>query len=248
MIQAFKAELKKLLTVRSTYFIFGFCIVLLVFFGFYVSGWRIDNLSLLDPSTLSSDVTAAVSTVSVFAGIIAILLVTHEYRYNTIMYTLTASNSRSKVLLSKILVITGLSVVFVVFFGVLSPLATVLGVHAHHLKLVPQTFHYWNLVWRCFFYGLGYAMAGLLIAAIVRNQIGAVVTLLIFPATVERLLSLLLKNNSVYLPFTALSTVIGQGENVYNTITPFHAFLVFCGYLVLGFAVTWYLFLRRDAA
>jgi hypothetical protein len=32
-----------------------------------------------------------------------------------------------------------------------------------------------------------------------------------------------------------------------NTITPFHAALVFLTYLVVGWIVAWVLFLRRDA-
>jgi len=246
-MNALRAELRKLFTVRSTYYIFGFCVVLLVFFGFYVSGWRIEKIDLLNPGYLSNQVSSAVSTISVFVALIAVLLVTHEYRYNTIMYTLTASNSRSKVLIAKILVITGLSVVFTIFFGLLSPIAASLGIHAHHLKLVHQTFSYGNLLWRVLFYGWGYAMAGLLLAVLIRNQVGAIITLFIAPGVVEGLLSLLLKNNTVYLPFSALSTVIGQGMNYHNTITPLHALYVFCTYLIVGWIVAWVLFEKRDA-
>jgi ABC-type transport system involved in multi-copper enzyme maturation permease subunit len=247
MISEIKGELKKLLTVRSTYFIFGFCLVLLVFFGFYVSGWRINHLDRLNPNTLANQVSNAVSTVSVFAALVAVLLVSHEYRYNTIMHTLTLSNSRTKVLVSKVLVISVFALLFALFFGVLSPIVTSLGIHAHHIKIVPQTFHYTNLLWRCLFYGWGYSMAGLLIAALIRNQVGAIITLFIAPGVVEGLLSLLLKNNTVYLPFSSLSTVIGQGMNFHNTITPFHAALVFICYLVVGWIASWVLFLRRDA-
>src|ERR1700733_14101281 len=100
MIPALKAEFRKLWTVRSTYLILAFVLVIAIFFGFYVSGWKIDKGALHDPGTLALDVTSAISAVSVFASLIGVLLVTHEYRFNTIMYTLTASNSRSKVLLA----------------------------------------------------------------------------------------------------------------------------------------------------
>lgn len=247
MIPALKAEFRKLFTVRSTYLIFGFCVLLLVFFAFYVTGWRASHIDLLDPAHLMHNVSNAISTVSVFAALVAVLLVTHEYRYNTIMYTLTASNSRSKVLVAKILVITGFAVVFTTFFGVLSPLVTLLGIHVHHLHLVHQTIFYKTLIWRCLFYGWGYAMAGLLLAVLIRNQVGAIITLFIAPATVEGLLSLLLKNNTVYLPFTSLSVVIGQGMNYRNTITPIHAVYVFMAYLIVGWIIAWILFERRDA-
>jgi ABC-type transport system involved in multi-copper enzyme maturation permease subunit len=242
-----KAEFKKLFTVRSTYFILALVLLLVGFFGFYISGWHLNQVDLLNPHALANDITGAISVVSVFAALIAILLVTHEYRYNTIMYTLSLSNSRSKVLLSKILVVSGFAIVFTLFFGVMSPLVSLLGVHAHHLHLVPQTLHYSSLFWRGLFFGWGYTMAGLVIAALIRNQVGAIITLFIAPGTVESLLGLLLKKNVVYLPFSALHEVGGQGLNFNNTITPFHATLVFSSYLIVSWVIAWILFLRRDA-
>ena len=90
-------------------------------------------------------------------------------------------------------------------------------------------------------------MAGLLIAALVRNQVGAIITLFIVPDTVEGLLSLLLKKNAVYLPFSSIHAVIGQGLNYNNSITAGHAALLFSGYLIIGWLIVWVLFLRRDA-
>lgn len=247
MKAALKAEFKKLFTVRSTYFILALVLLLVGFFGFYISGWHLNKVDLLNPHALANDITGAISVVSVFAALIAILLVTHEYRYNTIMYTLSLSNSRSKVLLSKILVISSFAIVFTLFFGAMSPLISLLGIHAHHLHLVPQTLHYGSLLWRGLFYGWGYTMAGMVIAILIRNQVGAIITLFIAPGTVESLLGLLLKKNVVYLPFSALHEVSGQGLNFNNNITPFHAALVFSSYLIVSWVVAWILFLRRDA-
>lgn len=247
MMNTLKAEFKKLFTVRSTYFIFAICILLLIIFGFIISGYEINKADRLNPLTLSQDVTGAISTVSLFASIIAALLITHEYRYNTIMYTLTASKSRSRVLAAKIIVLTGFAVVFVTFFGVMSPITAILGAHAHHIKLVPQTFHYWSLIWGSMLYGWGFIMAGLLFGVLIRNTIGAVVTLLLFPTAVENLLGLLLKNNSVYMPFTALGVVIGQHGNFNTTISASRAALIFLSYLIVGWIIAWVLFLKRDA-
>lgn len=248
MMTNLKAEFRKVFSVRSTYVILAFVLLLEIFFAFYVSGWRVDAHDLHDPTTLSNDITSAVAAVSVFVALIATLLMTHEYRYNTIMYSLTLSKSRSRVLLAKILVISVLAIVYTIVVGSLSPLLSELGAHAHHLKFAPQTLHYGTLLWQSLFFGWGYAMAGLLIAALVRNQIGAIVTLFIAPDTIEGLLSLLLKQHTVYLPFSALHTVIGQGMGTYlNAITPLHAAEVFMVYLMVGWIVAWTLFIRRDA-
>src|ERR1700744_3733974 len=105
MIATLKAEFRKLLTVRSTYVITGLVLVLVIFVAFYVEGWRLDSAGLRDPTQLAGDVTGALM-ITVFGAIVAILLMTHEYRYNTIMYTLTSSNSRSKVFISKFIVVS----------------------------------------------------------------------------------------------------------------------------------------------
>jgi hypothetical protein len=153
------------------------------------------------------------------------------------------------VLAAKIIVISVFAVVFTIIAGVLSPLLALWGMNAHHLHLVAQSIPYRSLLWRGLFYGWGYSMAGLVLSTLIRNQIGAIVTLFIVPGTVEGLLMLLLKQNVQYLPFSALNVVIGAGEGAArSTISPSRAALVFGVYLVVGWIVAWFLFLRRDAA
>jgi ABC-2 type transport system permease protein len=246
MIPTIKAELRKVFTIRSTYIILMIVLLLLLFFGFFISGWRIDSSDLHNPTTLVGDAYGAVSIVSVFIGVITVLLMTHEYRYNTILQTLTLANKRSKVLLAKILVVSVLAIIFTFIIVTLSPLLALWGLHAHHLNLVHQQIPYLNLLWRSLFYGWGYAMLALLIAVLIRNQIGSIATLLIVPGTVEALIGLLLKSNVVYLPFSALKTVVGEGQYP-NSITAVHAAMVFTAYLIVGGAIGWILFLRRDA-
>jgi ABC-type transport system involved in multi-copper enzyme maturation permease subunit len=237
----------KLLTVRSTYIITILIIAFVSFIAFYVEGWRLGPKDLLDAGQLSSDVFGAL-TLSVFGAVIAILLMTHEYRYNMIIYTLTSSNSRSKVLLSKIIVISVYALFLTAFIGILSPIASYLGVHAHGHTLAPQTLHIGNLIWRSLFYGWSYGMIGLLFAALIRVQVGAIVALFVIPTAIEGLLTQLLKHNSVYLPFTAQSEVIGnQGFGAYTPLSPGRAAMVVTLYLVIGWLIAWVLFMKRDA-
>ncbi len=247
MKPALKAEIRKIFSVRTTYYFLGVSLIAVIFIAFYIEGVHLGPKDLLNRSLLSQDVTGAINALSIFPALIALLLVTHEYRYNVIMYTLTASKNRTTVLLAKVLVISGLAVLFALVFGALSPLLSILGVHANHLKLIHQTFYYRNLLWRSVFFCWGYAMAGLVVGSLVRNQVGAIITLLIAPDTVEGILGLLLKKNVVYLPFSALHQVIGEGVNFNNTITPERGALVFTGYLVVSLAAALYLFLHRDA-
>lgn len=248
MINELKAEFKKALTIRSTYILLGLMLVLLIFVGFYVTGWHSAQIDLLNHLRLYMITQQAISFLSVFSALIAVLLFTHEFRYNTIAYTLSLSNSRNKVLLAKLILVGALALFTTAVIGVFAPLLASWGIHANHLHLVSQHFYYSALLWRGLVYGIGYTLAGFIIAALIRNQIGAVVTLLLVPTTVEGLLSLWLKNNTDYLPFSALHTMLGAGMDVQKaSLQPINAMYVFLGYLIVSGSVAWILFLRHDA-
>ena len=224
-------------------------LILVCFFGFYVGGWHSNKIDLLNSQRLYMVSLQAISFLSVLGALIPILLFTHEFRYNTAAYTLTLSNNRNKVFLAKIIAASVLALATTAVVGALSPTLAYLGTHANHLQLVPQHFYYADIVWRGLIFGWGYSMAGFVIAALIRNQIGAIVTFLIVPGTVEGLLSIWLKGNTDYLPFTALHTMLGAGNNgIQNAnLKPLEAMFVFLGYLVVSGAVSWVLFYRRDA-
>src|SRR5256885_8959719 len=104
MIPALRSEFKKLLSVRSTYVLSLFFLLLISFLAFYVDGFKnvpTETTSALDHARASlfvaGNITQIANVISVAGGLIGLLLLTHEYRYNTIVYTITASNSRNKV-------------------------------------------------------------------------------------------------------------------------------------------------------
>lgn len=252
MLASLKSEFRKLLTVRTTYWITILAALFVCFIAFYFEGWRLDATTLHDPNQLAGDVTGALN-ITIIGAVIAILLVTHEYRYNTIMYTLTASNSRNKVLLSKFLVASLYALALTALIGVLSPVMSYLGIHAHGHTLVHQVLNYRDLAWRSLFYGWGYGMAGFLLAVATRNQVASIVTLFIVPSVVESLIGfLVLKHNSIYMPFSALSQVLNgpagtAGSPTSSTMSPGKAAGIYAIYLVVGAIVAWVLFLKRDA-
>lgn len=247
MIASLRSEFRKLLTVRSTYFILAIMLAIEIFFAFWATGYDADAQTLANPGYLGEQVIQAISALGLFITLVGLLLVTHEYRYNTITYTLTAARSRTNVLLSKTIVVSVFAVVASVVFGLLSPLLTALGVHMAGHALVPQTYEVWDILWRTLFFGWGFAMFGLILAVIIRNQIGAIAAILLIPTTIESLIGLLLKNNVVYLPFSSLSAVVMQVTTSPNVISHVKAALVAAIYIVGGWAIAWILFLKRDA-
>jgi ABC-2 type transport system permease protein len=249
MTREIRSEFKKVFTVRSTYVVFGLILVLLVFFSFYVGGWDSQKSDLANRFRLFTIDQQAVNFLAIFPALIGMLLFTHEFRFNTISYSLTLSNSRSKVLLAKVIVVSTIAIATALIVGIASPLLAKWGIHAHNLKLIKQNFSVGSFAWRSLAYGWGFAMAGLVIAGLVRNQIGSIVTLFIVPGTVEGLLSIWLKNNTVYLPFSALHQMLGVGgEGSGSNLSPEHALLIFLGYLIVGGSIAWGTFLKRDAS
>lgn len=247
MIPAIRSELRKLFTVRSTYVIILLCLAVTVFFAFYISGYHA-KVDVTERDLVANEMLFIVQPLSLFISLVAILHLTHEYRYNTIMYTLTAARRRTQVLLAKILVISVFAILLALLVCALVPLLTQLGVHAKGLSIVPQSIPFQSILGRTTFYSWGNAMLALLFSFIIRSQVGAIAFILLFPGPGEGLLGLLLKDNAKYLPFRALGGVL-QG-----TIPPDSSLLqsgdaakVLMLYLVIGWLVAWLLFLRRDA-
>jgi ABC-type transport system involved in multi-copper enzyme maturation permease subunit len=249
MLASIKAELRKLYTVRSTYVWIIIALLIVLLFSFYGGGLKSSATEAADPFKLNEGIINLAAPMALIGGIVTILLMTHEYRHNTIMYTLTASNSRSKTLLAKVLVSSAWGILFTVFFSALSPLLALLGMHIRGLELAPQQLDIASLAWRVVFYGWGLSMFALMFATLLRNQVAVIVSYLMVPSTVEGLLSLLLKHNIIYLPFNAIGQVLQHQmfDKGVVAMSYGHAAFLALAYIVGGWIVAWVLFLRRDA-
>jgi len=270
MIPALKSEFKKLFTIRSTYLFILLALVIVGIYSFYGEGFK-DSANLIqtlqhkhgpnETAALSLFIAGTMTVmshfISLFGGIIALLLITHEYRYNTITYTLAASNSRSKVLASKLLTVMGFVLVYAVMLAAYGIGMIYLGLHFSHNILPHQDVNYVTYVGKMLFHAEGYALAALLFGTLIRNQVGSFAALIIIPGPVEGLLTLLLRHDSVYLPFMSLDQVIQapsvapvtvNDASTTGYLSPTKGALVFASYLIIGWAVAWYLFSRRDAA
>lgn len=239
-----RAELRKIFTVRSTYVIFLIMLALPVaLVCFWIFGYKDVEHANLTAKALINALRVEVNVLGVLLGFVALLSVGHEYRYNTILYAITINNRRSKVFLSKLLAVllTGLVAGAVAF--VLGIVAFQLGQQLNQTAMVAQSMPDLDLIWRSTAVIAGSILLAYVIAMLVRSQIFAIALYLLLPSTVEGLLSLLLKDNVKYLPFTALNNIVsGSGP-----MSPVAALGVVGAY-VAGFGLlAWVLFLRRDA-
>jgi len=245
MIASLKSEARKLLSIRSTYVILIICLALEFIFAFFVVGWHTQPAELANPHYLTSQMLSAVNALSLLFAVISVLAVTHEYRYNTILYTLTNTKSRSRALLAKFVVVSIFILIASLLFGLLSLILSEAAIHLRHLSLAHQDVQVWSTLWRSMFAGWGFAALAFVMAVIIRVQVGALVVLFIIPSTVEGLIGVLLKNNRVYLPFNALNILLDGGENTVH-IPYVRAAFVAGVYIIVGWLVGWYLFLKRD--
>jgi len=248
MFAAVKSEIRKILTVRSTYAILAITVLLLGLFCFYATGWRATTGQLLNDNMLKNVIQQAIISTGLLGSLVGLLLVTNEYRYNTIMYTLTASNNRTKSLFAKLIATTAFSLVFTLFVAIAAPLLTIAGVAAHGVNpgLSPQHLQLSPLFWQVLFVGWGYSMFSFIIAMILRVQVGAISAIFLFPAMVESLLALAMKKDAIYLPYNSLQSVLIHND-AFKPVSYGAAAAIATVYIVGGVIISWILFQKRDA-
>jgi ABC-2 type transport system permease protein len=246
MMANLKYEFIKLFTIRSTYIM---SILALAFSALImiVTVAKTPNLhSLVTHDALTQLIFTAPSIASMVGVVAAILIVGHEYRHNTIAYTLTASRSRANVLLAKLLITIFFSVALALTAVIIVMICYCVGITLRDPSLAlptPDLTIYGTLL-RSVLYCAGLALSALLIASLVRNIVFAITAFFLLP-TIEQLLHTLLKDNSVYLPATALDQVKFVGDD--PLISPLKGGLIFLIYFVVGGIISYLLFVRRDA-
>jgi len=191
MIPALKSEFRKLLTVRSSYVIPAIAYALIIFVLLYVMGYRNGLANTTGPGAsffLANSIIQTANILSIFGAIVALLLMTHEYRYNTIMYSLTITNRRLKVLASKMVAVIVYVFVFVAVGVAIALASQLVGLHFSGAILPHQEFSLVNYFAQTLSFCEAWALASLLFAALLRNQVAAIAVLFIVPNTVEGLL------------------------------------------------------------
>jgi len=273
MTAQLKGEFKKLLSVRSTFIVSLGVILLTLLLMFAMNAKTYEAApasppaqaqtdgsksaaqqmpkltSNLPPTQLRQNLENIMGVMSLFIAVVVILLMAHEYRYNTIMHTLTLSNSRSKVLGAKITASMLYAAAMTAMVILVATLGTYLAVELKNLNLGPQDIDWLYDGGRLMFYVVGLALIGLAIIVLVRHLVAAVVAIFIMPI-LETLAGAILNSHQFettkYLPFSALNRVLGQQSSAGDASLT-RAMLVFGVWLVGTWAVAWYLFLRRDA-
>lgn len=206
----------------------------------------------------------AVPVMATFVSIVVVLLMAHEFRYNTINYTLTISNSRSKVLLSKLLVSVAFTVIVTLLAMGVSLAVTQAAVNIKDLTLPAQDYNWLYIVARHVAYSVCNALFALVIATLLRSLVASIAAIFVLP-TIDGIGGFLLAARNIeptkVLPFSALdrfgnvvtdvSTSGGVADFMAQTssgsASAAMSGAVVAAYLAGLWLVTWYLFVKRDA-
>jgi len=273
MIDALRYEWVRLRTIRSTYWITGVAILIGVGLSFLISlgtslelrdqPAEVGEIEFLAPAIITQFAAVAGPYLVAYAlVIVGVLSWGHEYRHGMIRATLTAHGSRTFIWFAKFLVLGA---------WVLAALLTILllstfvgwawlqddGIEFGTSELVAQ-------IARALCYGLLFVWVGAAVASIMRNQTAALVIVFIWPLAVEPLLELIitvmpgldgLEPISKGFPFNAadrilrntdvaraLDAVLGGAQ-----LSSEAGFLIFGGFTAGLMALSYVLFLRRDA-
>ena len=243
MNAALRSEIRKVLSLRSTYVIIGLLALFTLIMNGWVMGYKHDQL---DNTFVTELIRATFQGTSFLLGLIVLLQITHEYRYSTIYYTMTLARSRTTIFFAKVLVATLIMLTGAALFTVLGVASGLAGVAVSGDSVGAQSIAWSNLLTHGGVYAWGAVMYALIIGFIFRNQVGAIVVYLFGANIAEQLLWLLLKSNAGYLPFRALEGTLMQGQ-MEGTFNPEKSMAIVLGWIVLAGTTAWFLFRYRDA-
>ncbi len=266
MIAALRYEWVRLRTLRSTWWIAALAV--LVPAG--LVALLAINVSINDFEGFEDVVTAVVLTqgavlgppllVAYVTALVGVFAFGHEYRHGMIRATLTTVPRRGHVLTAKVLV-TAVAVALMSLVSMLVGLALGLLLSGGLVDAGAATT--WQVIGGVVAYCTLFALTGLALAAIFRNQIAALVLVLLAPTVVEQIIAAVLiipdALNSLefltrYLPYDAGSQLY-KPSNVINLgsflgpepLSPLAGGLVLLIFTGVLLAVAYALFTERDA-
>lgn len=242
------AEARKLWTLRTTWVltIVGLAVLAL-------STWSLISNDLSEGAGARLDVTTVsigqIGNNSIIVLVIALLVMTTEFRHETVGRTLLLTPSRTRVLVAKL----AAGALYAAAFFVASLVIVVVFLFATEVgRTSGVTDGTGTAVW----HGLaGLVLTGVLgvaVGALIRSQVVAITVALIWLFIVENLAAALHYGIGRWLPFQALNAVfLGDAAEAIEPGTvgplpPGLALLVFVGYVVVAAVAAGVLMTRRD--
>jgi ABC-2 type transport system permease protein len=242
VIDRLRSEFLKLRSTRTTLGLVLGMLALTIFVAL-VQGYTQDESSLAQASEQHSFFEiGGVSTI--FAALVGVMAVTNEFRHGTIRPTLLSSPRRSLLLVSKLLA----SLLMGVLFGLVAEGAGfLLGSIVLQTRGIPFALDRGDvagLVAGTAAASMLWAGIGVGLGALVRSQVGAIISLFAWILVGENILFGLVPSVGRYSPGPASQALAGARED--HLLEPLTAGLVLCGWVVLLCVAGGALLARRD--
>jgi ABC-type transport system involved in multi-copper enzyme maturation permease subunit len=239
-----RSELLKLRTTRTVLGLLAGMVALIVLFTL-LNGLVTEESYLFERKN-QFQLLANGSIASAFAAVLGVLSLTTEFRHGTIRPTFLAEPRRERVLAAKVIALAvfslalgavGIGLSYAIGRICISARDAPLLLSGSDIALVLGGAVAATVLWGAF---------ALAIGAVVRNQVGAIVGLLIWSLLVESILFALVPSVGRYLPGRAAS-VLTEIETAHQ-LPVTAGVAVFCGYLAVAAVAGVVVTVRRDVA
>ncbi|GAB3425105.1 ABC transporter permease [Flindersiella endophytica] len=271
MTDALRYEWVRIRTLRSTYWLTGLALVLPAVLVGLLAAFLPDRMwagmdQALGGALLLGGLTfSPLPMTAIFMAMIGAFAFGHEYRYGTMLQTLAAVPQRNKLMLAKLLMVSGWSLAVAVL-GLLLNWALVVGLSGHSLDLFGDPIG--PAILGYLVYTVLWGLLGVGLAALLRNLPLTVVFIFVVPLVVEPLLRAVLllvpgldsiREAANYFPFAAglaststfTASETGQltGGEPPTVDSPARVVsgLTFALWIALILSPAWILFKKRDA-
>jgi ABC-2 type transport system permease protein len=251
MIHLLRAELRKVVTTRLWW---GMLLGSMAFAALGVIAQIATNglknnaaAPLSDPVTQRAIFSSAVSGY-IFSAIVGIILITTEYRHFTSRPTFLLEPRRGRVIAAKVLVAAGVGLLYGAACVAMSLAITVPWLSAKGVAIAWVA----NGLIVVMVGALGvvaiFAVVGVGVGVLFRNQVAAVITTLAYLFIVEPLIAVIpvVKDGYRYLPGAAGDALTGVSRNQVTLLPNWQGALVLLGWGLLFALLGWGLTIRRD--
>jgi ABC-2 type transport system permease protein len=206
-------------------------------------------LALDDPDLLAGAVGVAFGVPQVLAVLLGSFAFTQEFRYGTITSTYLGEPRRARVLVAKWLTLTLASAVITTLVLVVAT-AVGIGLIASRDGAVALGEQFWQMAAAGYGVMAVYAVIGVAIGVLVRNQVTAVVGVLIWMTLVEHLLIDAYPAIGRWLPtpttYSLMQLGPANGQDTGDLLSPVVAGLVLAAYVAAAVVLALRLTPRRD--
>ncbi len=248
MTALIRAELIKLRTIRATYGTIAAAVAATALsVGITIAGAGHNGLPALDTVAGIRAITSSAANGCILALVIGTTAVAGEYRHNTIVSALLVTAHRGRVIAAKAAAVALIAVVVASLCTLVTLALGLPALSAHDANISWLSRDVAGVLAGCAAVTVLYALIGLGIGAIVRNQVAAVIGALVWQLIVENALLAVLPSTAKWLPLGA-ANALTQSGTLDHPLPIAAATLLLIGYTALAIAGGMRLTVTRDVA